>query len=255
MKKLLSILFVFAMLFCLTPLSMAGGEPEKENGAAVAVSAEKASGEELSEAQDQEGDNGNTAEDVYSRDVFLTLTVPVVGEPVGAAAVVSDPDLTFRDEGAWNVQKILWPMVTSGTFEAGKTYCYTCRLSPPEGMLYGLDDSGAYQGKITLNGKELQYISDKAAADLLMEMFAGGAPDYFGYNIAEDRLSILYSAVPLVPGDADGDGDTDGCDAALILQYSAGIADIAEENRSMANMDGDESITPADAARVLKSVS
>jgi len=70
--------------------------------------------------------------------------------------------------------------------------------------------------------------------------------DFWGISYDKDvRLVTGLSG-----GDVNGDGGLDSLDAALILQFAAGLN--TDINTAEADMDGDGDITPADAARILK---
>lgn len=63
---------------------------------------------------------------------------------------------------------------------------------------------------------------------------------------------VLGLKLGSVPGDVNGDGETDNLDAARILMYDAGLVEFTKSQKQSADINGDGEVDSLDAAVILK---
>ena len=84
-------------------------------------------------------------------------------------------------------------------------------------------------------------------ANAVDEGYSGGGAGrlYVGSLFADDPQ-------PVIPGDADGNGEVNANDALTVLSFSMGLIDPSEIDLAAADFDGDGSVTALDALTILR---
>lgn len=72
------------------------------------------------------------------------------------------------------------------------------------------------------------------------------------FALAVTSFGLCASATAIIFGDANGDGNVDNLDAAMILKYDAGIIELESRARIAGDVNRDSSVDNLDAAMILK---
>ncbi|MBQ8662802.1 MAG: dockerin type I repeat-containing protein [Eubacterium sp.] len=100
--------------------------------------------------------------------------------------------------------------------------------------------SGDYAAKTSVELKALAPTLGEAYKQNTSSVYHGGYP------------VLTWEDVPLVYGDANGDGTVNSTDAMLILQYSSSVIDDTQLILSVSDVNGDDAVNSTDAMLVLQ---
>jgi len=282
MKKtrFLSAILVLFTLFALFPLTAFGADAKS----VYVFGRELSSGEYLAEGADMPTTtkpSGGYAYFYVESDGEAVLLLHNYNLDAGAeTAIYSNGDLTLVLSGKNSLTSVRGNLVHifgnlrvsgDGTLEiGGGTSCSIYVTSGDfvqEGgnLLCNGIDSGvcANDGNVYINGGTLTATSSYGEAIYAMgeivfssEMRVSASENIDGSEIEEYDASKNSSykyifCEPVQKGDVNDDGSADGFDAALIIQYAAGLLESSAYNWQIGDVNGDGITNAADAAQLL----
>lgn len=123
---------------------------------------------------------------------------------------------------------------------------------------YNVTESGVFGFTLTFitlaSGEAQISIDNDIDNDIYLLVVNGAVFDNYGAEGAALTVNINSTQVQKLLGDVNLDGTVNSIDAALILKYAAGMAELSEKQLENGDFNGDGTVNSIDAASILKLV-